>query len=187
MPPAEWLSPNVVNDTTRLILLRGRQGFVCRPHSPTGRSLSIANPAHQTPPRVSHAAATALGMCSARGRRPTPSARRSKVRTAELSAERRPAPLTTAQGLTRPVHSGTAPVPVAQYTDVMRTELLKKAVIGAWVLSLGALAFSVTLTSVGAWTALVGLGILPPLIMLKMWNPPGPAQSMSESIRDAIR
>ena len=76
---------------------------------------------------------------------------------------------------------------MAQYTDLMRTELVKKAVIGGWVLSLGALAFSVTLTSVGAWTVLVGLGVLPPLIMLKMWNPPGPAKSMSESIRDAIK
>jgi len=78
-------------------------------------------------------------------------------------------------------------VPVAQYTAHMETELTKKAIIGGWVLGLGALAFSVNLTSVGAWTVLVGLGVLPPLIMWKMWNPPGPAKSMSESIRDAIK
>ena len=69
----------------------------------------------------------------------------------------------------------------------MQTELIKKAMIGGWVLSLGVLAFSVNLSSVGAWTVLVGLGVLPPLIMLRMWNPPGPAKSMSESIRDAIK
>jgi len=57
----------------------------------------------------------------------------------------------------------------------------------AGVITLGVLAFSVNLTSVGAWTVLVGLGVLPPLIMLKMWNPPAPAKSMSESIRDAIK
>lgn len=68
----------------------------------------------------------------------------------------------------------------------MQTEALKKAIIGGWVLSLGALAFSVNVTSLGAWTVLVGLGVLPPLIMLKAWSPPGPAKSMSESIRDAI-
>ena len=71
--------------------------------------------------------------------------------------------------------------------NLMHTELMKKTIIGGWVLSLGVLAFSVALTSVGAWTVLVGLGVLPPLIMLKMWNPPGPAQSLSESIRDAIK
>ena len=75
---------------------------------------------------------------------------------------------------------------MAQYTDFMKTELMKKGIIGGWVLGLGVLAFSVSLTSVGAWTVLVGLGVLPPLIMLKMWNPPGPAKSMSETIRDAI-
>lgn len=69
----------------------------------------------------------------------------------------------------------------------MQTELMKKATIGGWVLGLGILAFAVNMTSVGAWTVLVGLGVLPPLVMLKMWNPPGPAQSMSESIRDAIK
>ena len=69
----------------------------------------------------------------------------------------------------------------------MQTELMKKAIIGGWVLGLGIIAFSLNVTSVGAWTVLVGLGLLPPLIMLKMWNPPGPAKSMSESIRDAIK
>ena len=89
--------------------------------------------------------------------------------------------------ITRCVHSGTALIFMVQYTDFMRTELMKKAIIGGWVLSLMVLAFSFALTSIGAWTVLVGLGILPPLVMLKMWNPPEPAKSMSESIRDAIK
>ena len=69
----------------------------------------------------------------------------------------------------------------------MKTELKKTAAVGGWALGLGILAFSTHLTSVGAWTVLVGLGVLPPLIMLKMWNPPDPAKSMSESIRDALK
>jgi hypothetical protein len=69
----------------------------------------------------------------------------------------------------------------------MQTELMKKAIVGGWILSLGVLAYSVALTSIGAWTVLVGLGVLPPLVMLKMWRPPEPAKTMSESIRDAIK
>jgi hypothetical protein len=68
----------------------------------------------------------------------------------------------------------------------MQTELIKTAVIGGWALGLGLLAFSSNLSSVGGWTVLVGLGVLPPLIMLKLWDPPAPAKTMSESIRDAI-
>jgi hypothetical protein len=69
----------------------------------------------------------------------------------------------------------------------MQTEIVKKVIIGGWVLGLGVLALSINVTSVGAWTVFVGLGVLPPLIMLKAWNPPGPEKSMSESIRDAIK
>jgi hypothetical protein len=64
---------------------------------------------------------------------------------------------------------------------------MKKAIIGGWVVGLGVLAFFLNLSSVFGWTVLAGLGVLPPLIMLKMWNPPGPAKTMSESIRDAIK
>ena len=69
----------------------------------------------------------------------------------------------------------------------MQTQHLKVAIIGGWVLGLGVLAFATNLSSVGGWTVLVGLGLLPPLIMLKTWNPPAPAQTMSESIREAIK
>ena len=85
------------------------------------------------------------------------------------------------------MHSRTATVPAARYTGFMQIDFMKKAIIGGWVLGLGVLAFSVNLTSLGGWTVLVGLGVLPPLVMLKMWNPPGPAMTMSESIRDAIK
>jgi hypothetical protein len=68
----------------------------------------------------------------------------------------------------------------------MQTDLIKKAIIGGWVLGLGIVAFAVDLSSVGAWTVLVGLGVLPPLVMLRLWDPPGPAKSMSQSIRDVI-
>ena len=66
----------------------------------------------------------------------------------------------------------------------MQSELVKRGLIGGWALGLGVVAFAVNWTSLGAWTFLVGLGVLPPLVMLKLWDPPGPARSMSQSIRD---
>ena len=67
----------------------------------------------------------------------------------------------------------------------MQIELVKRATIGAWALGLGVVAFAVDFSSLGVWTFLVGL-VLPPLIMLKVWYPPGPATSMAESIREQI-
>lgn len=69
----------------------------------------------------------------------------------------------------------------------MRTDHLKVAIIVGWVVGLGTLALAVNLDSIFAWTVLVGIGLLPPLVMLKTWNPPAPAQTMSESIREAIK
>lgn len=67
----------------------------------------------------------------------------------------------------------------------MKLESIKALIVGGWVLGLGAIALSVNLTSVAGWSVLVGLGLLPPLIMLRMWKQP--AQTISESIREAIR
>lgn len=67
----------------------------------------------------------------------------------------------------------------------MKLESIKALIVGGWVLGLGAIALSVNLTSVAGWSVLVGLGLLPPLIMLRMWKQP--EQTTSESIREAIR
>jgi hypothetical protein len=67
----------------------------------------------------------------------------------------------------------------------MRTEYLKGAVAAAWVLSIATLAAAVGTSSATGWTALVMLSIVPPALMLRLWNPPAP--SMSETIRDVLR
>jgi hypothetical protein len=67
----------------------------------------------------------------------------------------------------------------------MHREYVKTAIVGAWVLGVGAIAFSVNLTSIPGWFAIVGLAVLPPLFMPRLWSKP--AQSMSESIQEALR
>jgi hypothetical protein len=67
----------------------------------------------------------------------------------------------------------------------MQLDSIKALIVGGWVLGLGAIALSVNLTSVTGWSVLVGLGLLPPVIMLRMWRQP--EQTTSESIREAIR
>ena len=67
----------------------------------------------------------------------------------------------------------------------MRVDYLKNGIAGAWIVGLGALAAFLGLNTILGWTVLVALGLLPPLVMMRMWNPP--AQTTSESIRDVIR
>jgi hypothetical protein len=63
----------------------------------------------------------------------------------------------------------------------MHLEHMKKAIAAGWMLGLGAVALSYNVSSVTAWTFLVGLGLLPPLMLLRLWRQPAP--TMSESIR----
>jgi hypothetical protein len=67
----------------------------------------------------------------------------------------------------------------------MQLNHLKSAVVGAWVLGLAAVALSFEVTSASGWMFLVGLGLLPPLVLLRMWRQPG--QTMSESIHEVLR
>jgi hypothetical protein len=63
---------------------------------------------------------------------------------------------------------------------------LTKAVVGAlWILAAIALAAFGDGVPVIRLILLVGVGLVPPLVMLAFWNPP--AQTLSESIRDARR
>jgi hypothetical protein len=71
------------------------------------------------------------------------------------------------------------------YTRQMQLESIKALIVGAWVLGVGAIALSVNLTSPAGWSILVGLGLLPPIILLRMWQQP--EQTTSERIREAIR
>jgi hypothetical protein len=67
----------------------------------------------------------------------------------------------------------------------MRTQHIKTAIIGGWVLGLGALGVSIDVNSMSGWMLLIGLGVLPPVTFLKLWQQPVP--SMSERIREGLR
>jgi hypothetical protein len=67
----------------------------------------------------------------------------------------------------------------------MQVEHVKAAVVGAWVLAWGVMALSIELSSPSGWILLIGSGVLPPLMLLRLWRPP--AQTTSESIRDVLK
>jgi hypothetical protein len=67
----------------------------------------------------------------------------------------------------------------------MKPQHMKTAIIGGWVLGLGAIGISVDVNSVSGWLLLIGLGVLPPVTFLRMWQQPVP--TMSESIRAGLR
>lgn len=58
-------------------------------------------------------------------------------------------------------------------------------IAGGWVLSGCAVAAAAHVTSIGGWTVLVALTVLPPLVLLRMWKDPD--QTLSESISEARR
>jgi hypothetical protein len=72
-----------------------------------------------------------------------------------------------------------------RYSGGMKFEHMKTAIVGVWLLGLGAIALSINMSAAGGWTLFLGLGLLPALILLKMWHQPTP--TMSESIRDVLR
>jgi hypothetical protein len=67
----------------------------------------------------------------------------------------------------------------------MQTNLVKMAVIAAWVVAVGALGYITGATSFAGWTLLAVVSVVPPALMMRLWSPPAP--SMSEAIREVIR
>jgi hypothetical protein len=67
----------------------------------------------------------------------------------------------------------------------MQLEHMKTAIVGGWVLGLGAFAVSLNMGSATGWMLFVGLGLVPPLMLFGLWHQP--AQTMSESIREVLR
>jgi hypothetical protein len=61
----------------------------------------------------------------------------------------------------------------------------KTAIVAGWILGLGTIAWSTTLASAGGWTLLLGWGLLPPLLLIRLNKQQ--EQSLSESIREALR
>jgi len=66
----------------------------------------------------------------------------------------------------------------------MTLEHMKIAVVIAWALIWSVIAVSLV-SSVGNWILVVGSGVLPPLMILRMWHPP--ARTVPATIREARR
>jgi hypothetical protein len=67
----------------------------------------------------------------------------------------------------------------------MHTDYVKSTVIAAWVLSVGTLGLAFGITSIAGWAGLAVMSVVPPAVMLRLWQAPVP--SMSETIRDVLR
>jgi hypothetical protein len=66
----------------------------------------------------------------------------------------------------------------------MQINYVKMAIVGMWIAGLAVYALTVNLTSLGGWAFLVGVGALPPAIMLRLWAPP--ERTMSQDIQEAL-
>ena len=67
----------------------------------------------------------------------------------------------------------------------MHTDFVKAALMAAWVFAVGALGYMSGTTSFTGWTLLAVVSLVPPVLMVRLWN--GPSQSMSETIREGLR
>ena len=83
------------------------------------------------------------------------------------------------------MQSGTAARGARSYTSGMRLEYMKNGIAGAWILGLAIVAAFLGLNSLLGWTVLAVIGLLPPIVMLRLWNPP--AETTSEDIRKVLR
>jgi hypothetical protein len=63
----------------------------------------------------------------------------------------------------------------------MQLHHAKSAIVGGWALGLGAIGLALDVNSLSAWTLFLGVGVLSPLVLLRMWRQP--AQSTAESAR----
>jgi hypothetical protein len=67
----------------------------------------------------------------------------------------------------------------------MQTNLVKAALMGIWILAVGAFGYASGTTSFATWTLLVLVSLAPPVVMGRLWSAPAP--TMSETIRKALR
>ena len=67
----------------------------------------------------------------------------------------------------------------------MKLEKLSLLAAAGWVLAWAGIVLLVHVGSPTGWMLLVGAGIVPPCILLTVWR--RPAETMSESIREALK
>lgn len=89
------------------------------------------------------------------------------------------------RSLSHDVQSGTAVACRSAYTLSMQTDHVKAALMGVWILAVGVFGYVSGTTSLAAWTAFAAVSLTLPVVITKLWR--APAQSMSESIREARR
>ena len=77
---------------------------------------------------------------------------------------------------------GQRPPPPAATVTIMKLEDMKIAVVMAWAIVWSVIALSLV-SSTSSWILLVGSGVLPPLMILRMWPPS--ARTVSATIREA--
>jgi hypothetical protein len=61
----------------------------------------------------------------------------------------------------------------------------KTAIVAGWILGLGTIGWATTLASSGGWMLLLGWGLLPPLLLIRLRKQQ--EQTLSESIKEALR
>jgi hypothetical protein len=66
----------------------------------------------------------------------------------------------------------------------MQFEHTKVAIVAAWMLGWSVLALSADVSSAASWI-LIGAAVLPPFMLMRLWQPP--AQTTSESIREVLK
>ena len=66
----------------------------------------------------------------------------------------------------------------------MKIESTKSAIVAGWLLTLGAVAISVDLSSLRSWSILMALGLIPPVLLTRLRSATDP--SMSEVIQKAL-
>jgi hypothetical protein len=67
----------------------------------------------------------------------------------------------------------------------MQTNLVKTALMGAWVLTLGAFGLLSGAASFAGWALLAVVSVAPVILMARLWGAPAP--TMSETIRKVLR
>jgi hypothetical protein len=67
----------------------------------------------------------------------------------------------------------------------MQTDVVKAALMAAWVVAVGALGYMSGTTSLAGWTLLAVVSLVPAALMLRLWSAPSP--SMSETIQEVLR
>lgn len=57
--------------------------------------------------------------------------------------------------------------------------------VALWIVAVGTAGLAANVTSAAGWTVVAGLALVPAGVLLKLWKEP--SQTMSESIKDALR